>query len=256
MSDVLSHLVSRSLTTQSSMTILQPRLPSLFELPQGTPENSPHESEPAAPEIPPASTAGERSISSEQTLPSLVQTSANQLLQPQEPALRLQKEHPATLPSRSHEASMANSLPKEIDSSAIRDLSRPPELSPFSSRRAEQDSLATQAANILPKVITKIVREDKPVEAAAPPDVKTLSAKPVSEPLRVLQPVLPHPLPVSAPLPKSPREPEPQPIVEIHIGRVEVRATPAPQNPPAKPRSPSVMTLDEYLQRRRAGDRG
>jgi hypothetical protein len=43
------------------------------------------------------------------------------------------------------------------------------------------------------------------------------------------------------------------PTVNVTIGRVEVRAVPAPTSPAPKPRSTPVMTLDEYLRRRATG---
>jgi hypothetical protein len=43
-------------------------------------------------------------------------------------------------------------------------------------------------------------------------------------------------------------------IVQVTIGRVEVRATPAPALLPQKERSaPPVMSLDEYLRQRAQG---
>jgi erythromycin esterase-like protein len=51
--------------------------------------------------------------------------------------------------------------------------------------------------------------------------------------------------------------PAPEQVINVTIGRIEVRAT-AP--PPAQARSanqkPPVMSLDEYLQRRAGGGRG
>jgi hypothetical protein len=86
------------------------------------------------------------------------------------------------------------------------------------------------------------------------------------------------PLPTSSPLQPAPREPiKPQittliqpvqtpdlvapkadspvvPTIQVTIGRIEVRATPAvaPTTLPARPKSP-VMSLDEYLHRRGGG---
>jgi hypothetical protein len=45
----------------------------------------------------------------------------------------------------------------------------------------------------------------------------------------------------------------PAPTVHVTIGRIEVRATPAPPAPAPKPRSTPAMTLEEYLQRRTTG---
>jgi hypothetical protein len=45
----------------------------------------------------------------------------------------------------------------------------------------------------------------------------------------------------------------PAPTVHVTIGRIEVRATPAPPAPASKPRATPAMTLEEYLQRRATG---
>jgi hypothetical protein len=48
----------------------------------------------------------------------------------------------------------------------------------------------------------------------------------------------------------------PEPVINVTIGRIEVRATVAQTQTVHKPRSaPPVMTLDEYLQKRSKGDR-
>lgn len=49
--------------------------------------------------------------------------------------------------------------------------------------------------------------------------------------------------------------PETVPTIQVTIGRIEVRATPAPTQHAKQPRSaPSVMTLDEYLRNRGKGE--
>lgn len=49
---------------------------------------------------------------------------------------------------------------------------------------------------------------------------------------------------------------QPEPVINVTIGRIEVRAIPASAQPAQKPRSmPPVMTLDEYLRKRAEGER-
>ena len=49
---------------------------------------------------------------------------------------------------------------------------------------------------------------------------------------------------------------KPEPVINVTIGRIEVRATPVSTQPVHTPRStPPVMTLDEYLRRRAEGER-
>jgi hypothetical protein len=59
-----------------------------------------------------------------------------------------------------------------------------------------------------------------------------------------------------APLPVRAEAPAAEPVIQISIGRIEVRATPPPAQP-ARPRpaAPSAPSLEEYLRRRtRRGD--
>jgi hypothetical protein len=52
---------------------------------------------------------------------------------------------------------------------------------------------------------------------------------------------------------RSPEDLETPPVVQVTIGRVEIRATPPPAPPPSRPKprpASSVMSLDEYLRRR------
>ncbi len=65
---------------------------------------------------------------------------------------------------------------------------------------------------------------------------------------------------ISLPVPPEagPKRPmsQPEPVINVTIGRIEVRATVAPQKPMPKSESRvHVMTLDEYLQKRSKGDR-
>jgi hypothetical protein len=145
-------------------------------------------------------------------------------------------------------------LPRETHS--IDNGARQSESSLVRLQKEEQEAHTGVIANNPSKIITKLIREDRPVERVSPPSADPMPTKPEREPVKILQPILPVSHPLGTQPSKSTREPEPQQVVEIHIGRIEVRATPAPNNPPAKPRSASIMTLDEYLQRRRAGDRG
>lgn len=63
----------------------------------------------------------------------------------------------------------------------------------------------------------------------------------------VIRPVLPDILP-------APKTSAPAPTIHVTIGRVEVRATPASAPTPSRPaKTPSVMTLDEYLLRKNTG---
>jgi hypothetical protein len=47
---------------------------------------------------------------------------------------------------------------------------------------------------------------------------------------------------------------QPEPTIQVTIGRIEVRATPPAQPPPKQRSAPPVMSLEEYL-RQRSGER-
>jgi hypothetical protein len=82
------------------------------------------------------------------------------------------------------------------------------------------------------------------------------------EPLRAGQQHTNDPIPRAAPvapatvvIPDEPPRPDPESVIHITIGRVEVRATPSstPSRPPRQPSERRVMSLDEYLDRRGRG---
>lgn len=82
------------------------------------------------------------------------------------------------------------------------------------------------------------------------------------EPLRAGQQHTNDPIPRAAPvapatvvIPDEPPRPDPQSVIHITIGRVEVRATPSstPSRPPRQPSERRVMSLEEYLDRRGRG---
>jgi hypothetical protein len=61
--------------------------------------------------------------------------------------------------------------------------------------------------------------------------------------------------PATVEMPEEPRRPEPEPVVSITIGRVEVHTAPssASPRPPRQPPERRVMSLEEYLDRRARG---
>jgi hypothetical protein len=55
---------------------------------------------------------------------------------------------------------------------------------------------------------------------------------------------------------KAQQEPLPAPTIHVTIGRIEVRATPAPASaPPSRPKPAPTMSLDDYLRQRNGGSR-
>jgi len=105
-------------------------------------------------------------------------------------------------------------------------------------------------------------RPEAPGPEAASPlgDHAPRPESPPAPPRLELKPVLAPPPPPGQPerLPQPPQPPasEPAPVVNITIGRIEVRAA-QPANPEAAVRktrsTPPVMSLEEYLKRRNGG---
>lgn len=81
----------------------------------------------------------------------------------------------------------------------------------------------------------------------------TVSPKPASPSPSFMTPAIRPALPPMPARPTQTKSPEPAPTINVTIGRVEVRAAPAVSPPPRAPKAPNVMTLDEYLHRRKNG---
>ena len=90
------------------------------------------------------------------------------------------------------------------------------------------------------------------LEAPASLSAGQPAIEPLPAPLAMLQPRVEIAVPFSPAL----RPDEPAPVIQVTIGRVEVRATPPPSPASARrPPAPAVPTLDEYLRRRNRRDR-
>lgn len=89
-----------------------------------------------------------------------------------------------------------------------------------------------------------------PAEHPVAPAKAVAARRPSTQRIVVEPATAPH-RPAGAPLPVAA---DPAPVINITIGRVEVRAVstpPAPRRPEA--RGPRPMTLDEYLKQRGGG---
>ena len=159
------------------------------------------------------------------------------------------------IPRAPEAPSKTNSQLQEIHLTELSSGLRQPEPASFLAQKAKPDSPLREVPGVSSKIITRLIRETSSAEKETQPTSALFPAKPGPKTVQILQPVLPLSYPVKTQTSQPPQAPEQPQVVEIHIGRIEVRATPAFNNPPAKPRSASIMTLDEYLQRRRAGER-
>ncbi len=99
-------------------------------------------------------------------------------------------------------------------------------------------------------IVQQSERQTSLPAATAPPAEKTTRLEPAlsAPPANGLQPALSPPPPTSAQPPAA----GPEPVINVTIGRVEIRAVAAPPPPQRTPRTePAVMSLEDYLRRRR-----
>ena len=90
-----------------------------------------------------------------------------------------------------------------------------------------------------------------PIPRAAPVAPATVVIPDTNDPIPRAAPVAP----ATVVIPDESPRPDPESVIQITIGRVEVRATPSstPSRPPRQPSERRVMSLEEYLDRRGRG---
>jgi len=264
MADFISNLLLRSLENPSTKRILQPRLPSLFEPLQGME----------------TSTMSHLDLVEQETNSNVGQSSspvipATELPNPIGNSSPRETQQTANLPDQSAktlppaEESQWTILPR-TENETLSEIK--PKMKVDNNSREEEDVSKLQAG-VSPRLKPKPLEnqnlvgssrkppQTKPVTIFASPLVKTEIHQNESHPAPVeIKPksVL-QPIPISSRLPKTnqleqPQMNESEQAVEIHIGRIEVRAMPAPT--PRRRQTPKarVMSLDDYL-KSRSGDR-
>jgi hypothetical protein len=109
-----------------------------------------------------------------------------------------------------------------------------------------------QSLVVRPREPQREIREKPSEITAAQPQI----AKPKSRRSNLKRPTTPQLLPLDADFPLSNESREP-PIVRVTIGRIDVRAAPAPPPPSRKParHAGPTLTLDAYLKQRKEGAR-
>lgn len=80
----------------------------------------------------------------------------------------------------------------------------------------------------------------------------TIIPRPHAEPRAAIA-IQPRIEPPVAHGPPAAQRAEPAPIIQVTIGRIDVRATPPAAQPPRQRAQPAVMSLDEYLRQRSRG---
>lgn len=121
---------------------------------------------------------------------------------------------------------------------------------PVEAQKLEMIPLEPKRHNDPLSVVIRPLKEDSLLEDSAHPGVEPLPAKTGPEPLTVLQPVPAASRPARTQPLEPAHPPAPQRVVEIHIGRIEVRATPPPAPLKRAPQKAATMSLEEYLRSR------
>jgi hypothetical protein len=272
MSDYLGHLAARSVASAETPAAVQPRLASRFEpVPSGLPsfqaEPRPaafHETavEERAPEPPQASVIS----------PSPREWRGGQGVRPRRAGRSEEQDAPRATLAESPEPAPALVVPLQgpvADRGVL-----PSEASPVGEEAEQRQQgqqrrqgprgseksglgvlLAVPVVAAVPAVPVRLTPPDRPSQAeaakTAPPEDRQPSKRdPAST---VLQPKIT----VVEPAPSPARREAPAPTIQVTIGRIEVRATPAAKAPVReRPAAPSSLSLEEYLRQRSKGGRG
>lgn len=285
MTDFLSNLLLRNIADPSATTILRPRLPSLFEPLQrtdqvGSPLEEPFPQEPLPPDnrsstegirpagepnVPPTVIPGQalRRISGA-TDPS-INSKAMKRIQTSETAMDTGDQSHAVRPVSSYQGPQRPMFYRDPEDAFARQ--KPPSHeNHFSSSDESEKGLRTESnlsrvqavgENPLPAKLTA-----RPFETKTAPlkEKDTIVDKVPSqiEPLQIrasLKPITSSSAIPTDSYPMGRKESTSPPAVEIHIGRVEVRAVPAaPKAKPASQPNPPRLSLDDYL-RSRSGEK-
>jgi hypothetical protein len=111
------------------------------------------------------------------------------------------------------------------------------------------------AANVLPTIMDPSIEPpvQSPAKPAAMPEERSV-LRPLTEQVTIPHQVIPSVRSLGLDTPKFSTTPQPAPIIQVTIGRIEVRATPPSAPSPTQSRSaPSVMSLEDYLRQRGGG---
>lgn len=167
---------------------------------------------------------------------------------------------PTPLATRTGRESSQSEMESEVFVERVALDARPPleKVAPFAQIPDDQERRSQRAAGDVPAPVTR------PIPAPPRASIKLPSDPAGNAPFRDERRVVPIAPPPVAPLRTSQKSsqnvagfaPEPGPrVVQITIGRVEIRAaTPAPIRQSVPSQALRAMTLDEFLDKRAAGD--
>jgi len=245
MADFFSNLLTRSGgPLQASGTILQPRLPSLFEVTQGADDLPVPQADAIVRNV---LVHGREAISAE----SREDNNLRQLEPPQRPTAPGLAVQPTVTPRAQPEISVSSAPATPLNAiSGPRGDGKIASLgtSPMEPRPA------TGSVRPQTKPAASLMIETRLASNDLNPPRETRLTPPALKPILTPQPVHSAPLNTASPKINAPPEatPERETVIQVRIGRIEVRAVtpPAVPQPPPTPREQPKMSLDDYLRQR------
>jgi hypothetical protein len=287
MTDFLGNLIMRSTVDPSPSALLQPRLPSLFEPPADRKENLLPTPEPVVretvapisepsvsastinelPGIRPTLTAEpverERTVNPmENRTPSAPDQKARppvtethqEVIQPVQPTTQAPDQIAQTVPFLSHLKEPQRTIipgQEELPPTEAQRSFAPMEhekLPP--AERPSVRTISTRRSIDAPQITIGASRENSVFEDSVRSIVELVSLERGSKLRAVLQPVPTASRPARLEQIEQTRVPEPERVVEIHIGRIEVRATQSPTPLKRASQKAATMSLEDYLRSR------
>jgi len=254
MSDYLGNLIAR---TVSPAVAVRPHSASLFEPAPATHETWPEFEREGFVEPPPVIEPPQKLA----PMPLSIPTSRQSVLP--EPAQTVPEVSPTKKPLKARQESESDPLPTSIPGQST--LQKPSQI--LSHREDGKPSLEPKMA-VQPRTFpraTQTPREDERSKSSASKsdviksplrDLLTSSSDASERELRAgtdIQAIVPtiRPLPPIAPLPAAATTPAP--AINVTIGRVEIRAVPPVTQPRTKPKTATVLSLEDYLRQRAKG---
>jgi hypothetical protein len=253
MSDYLGNLIAR---TVSPAVAVRPQLPSLFEPAPGTRETTsgPEFEQESFVERSPVTEPSEKLAPMPLSIPTPPQS---MLREPRQTAPEISSvkkifkvtQEPEPVPS-------ATSIPESVRPRIFpRTASTLREDALLNSMRSRSDIIKSPVLDVITPASHEVSSQQKTGPSQPAVALKPVVAPEPSERELPARPGLQAILPTIRQLPSVPpaRKPKPEPAINVTIGRVEIRAVPAPVQQRAKPRPETVLSLEDYLRQRAKG---
>lgn len=246
MSDFLARLAARALGTEA---VLVPRLPSLFEPAGGASALSAAPLESAVErEAPAPAAAHARQVAAVDIPPA--PHAASTMLAPAPLCLPV-TERESFVPARTpHDVERRASVPGDTvrsrghEAPPVPPVATAPHAPPLS---PPSPPVAPRSARIAPQRAMSVPTPAAPARASVQAAPAAAVASRASQPRSAASPAPPRP---RAQVPAMPAAPATETVVQVSIGRIEVRAAPATSAPSRRRDEPRPTRLDDYLRQR------